>query len=123
LPRRFAAFILSIISQSLFENHSGMLFSSKRPDGEARVLPRWHQRISPVDLRLRSNEARRPFAENPPGGGSFARGRRWLGRYSLLRGCSDLAALATAKIPRRSTPRNFQTGSKTCGHGFVSSEY
>jgi acetyl esterase/lipase len=88
-----------------------MLFSSKRPDGEARVLPHWHQRISLVDLRLRSNEARRPFAENPPGGGSFARDQRWLGRYSPLRGCSGLAALATAKILRRSTPRSFQTGS------------
>ena len=49
--------------------------------------------------------------ENPPGGGSFARGLRWLGRYSPLRGCSDLAVLATAKIPRRSAVRNFQTGS------------
>src|SRR5271170_431994 len=27
-------------------------------------------------------------------------------------GCSDFAALATAKIPRRSTFQNFQTGSK-----------
>ena len=46
------------------------------------------------------------------GGGSFACGRRWLGRYSPLRGCADLAAWATAKIPRRSTPRSFQTGSE-----------
>ncbi len=49
--------------------------------------------------------------ENPTGGGSFVRGLRWLGPYSPLRGCSDLAALAAAKIPRRSTPRSFQTGS------------
>jgi hypothetical protein len=98
--------------ESLFKNYPGMLFSSKRPDGEARVLPHWHQRISLVDLRLRSNEARRLFAENPWGGGSFARDQRWLGRYSALRGCSDLAALATAKILRRSIPRSFQTGSE-----------
>src|SRR5204863_6554454 len=52
------------------------------------------------------------FRENPPGGGSFDCGRRWLGRHSPLRGCSGLAALATAKIPRRRTPPNFQTGSK-----------
>jgi hypothetical protein len=52
------------------------------------------------------------FFENPPGGGSFARGRRWLGRYSPLRGCSDLAALATAKIPRPSTLPSFQAGSR-----------
>jgi len=94
-------------TKSLLENHPGMLFSSKRPDGEAR-----RRGISLVDPRLRSNKARRPFAENPPGGGSFARGQRWLGHYSPLRGCSDLAALATAKILRRSTPRSFQTGSK-----------
>ena len=52
------------------------------------------------------------FRENPLGGGSFGRGPRWLGRHSPLRGCSGLAALATAKIPCRRTPRNFQTGSK-----------
>ncbi len=53
--------------------------------------------------------------ENPPGGGSFVRGRRWLVPYSPLRGCSELAALATAKIPRRSAPRSFQTGSQRRG--------
>src|SRR5216684_459826 len=52
------------------------------------------------------------FRENPPGGGSFVRGRRWLVPYSPLRGCSELAALATAKIPRRSAPRSFQAGSQ-----------
>src|SRR6266436_2441912 len=51
------------------------------------------------------------FPENPLGGGSFVRGRRWLVPYSPLRGCAELAALATAKIPRRSAPRSFQTGS------------
>src|SRR5437879_2077554 len=51
------------------------------------------------------------FPENPPGGGSFARGRRWLVPYSPLRGCSELAALATAKIPRRRPSANFKTGS------------
>ena len=50
--------------------------------------------------------------ENPPGGRSFGCGRRWLGRHSPLRGCSALAALPTSKIPRRSTSRNFQTGSR-----------
>jgi hypothetical protein len=58
------------------------------------------------------NYERAVFSENPPGGGSFARGRCWLGRYSPLRGCSDLAALATVKIPRRSIPRSFQKGSR-----------
>src|SRR5256885_16654996 len=53
-----------------------------------------------------------PFRENPPGGGSFAGGLRWPGPYSPLRGCADLAASATTKIPRRRTLRNFQTGSE-----------
>jgi len=52
------------------------------------------------------------FCENPAGGGSFVRGQRWLGRYSPLRGCSDLAVLATDKIPHRIIPRSFQTGSR-----------
>src|SRR6185436_8069025 len=52
------------------------------------------------------------FCENPPGGGSFAFGLRWLERYSPLRGCSALTALSKAKIPSRRTPRSFQTGSK-----------
>src|SRR5882724_6701340 len=55
--------------------------------------------------------------ENPPGGGSFARGPRWLAPYSPLRGClvpvrKHLAVLATAKAPRRRLPANFKTGSK-----------
>src|SRR6185503_9212300 len=52
------------------------------------------------------------FHENPPGGESFGRGLRWLGSHSPLRGCSDLAASALPKIPRRRTPPNFKTGSK-----------
>ncbi len=50
------------------------------------------------------------FRENPPGGGSFVRGRRWLVPYSPLRGCAE--PLATAKIPRRRPPANFKTGSE-----------
>ena len=55
------------------------------------------------------------FRENPKGGGSFARGRRWLDRHSPLRGCSGLAALAATKIPRRRNPRNFKTRSQSRG--------
>jgi len=40
----------------------GVLFSRQRPDGEAR-----RRRISSLDLRLRSNEARRPLARKPSG--------------------------------------------------------
>jgi len=41
--------------------------------------------------------------ENPSGGGSFGRIRRWLGPYSPQWGCSVLAASVAAKIPRRRT--------------------
>jgi len=94
--------------KSLSENSEGVLFCApgslaRRDEGEYPL----------VGLRLRSNEAREPGTQNPPGGGPFDRGQRWLSRHSPLWGCSDLAALLTAKIPRRSTPPNFQTGSNT----------
>ncbi len=38
------------------------MLSKERPDGEAR-----RRKISPVDLRLRSNKARRPFPRKPSG--------------------------------------------------------
>ncbi|MBM3840534.1 MAG: hypothetical protein FJ398_21740 [Verrucomicrobia bacterium] len=41
----------------------------------------------------------------------------FFGPYSPRWGCSDLAALATAKIPRRRTPRNFRTRSEARGCG------
>src|SRR5262245_21298432 len=56
------------------------------------------------------------------GGGSFGRGRRWLGPYSPLRGCSGVAALAATKIPRRGTPFNFKTGSQHRAGGWQSFE-
>ena len=55
------------------------------------------------------------FQENPPGGGSFVGGLRWLGRCSPLRGCAGLTAWATTKIPPRRTPRSFRTGSESWG--------
>jgi acetoin:2,6-dichlorophenolindophenol oxidoreductase subunit alpha len=63
----------------------------------------WHENPSTFAQKLRWDR---------PGGGAFARRLRWLVPYSPLRGCSELAALPAAKIPRRSTTRNFQTGSK-----------
>jgi hypothetical protein len=51
--------------------------------------------------------------ENPPGGASFAHGRRWLVAYSPLWGCSQLAALAMAKIRCRRPAFYFDTGSKS----------
>jgi len=50
-------------------------------------------------------------SENPPGGGAFAFGLRWFVPYSPLWGCAEQSASPKAKIPSRSTPRNFQTGS------------
>jgi len=93
--------------KSLFENYTGCYFCAKgwmarRDEGE---YPSW----------IFDRGATKPdglWRKNPPGGGSFARGRCWLGHYSPLRGCAGLAALAAAKIPRRSASRSFQAGSK-----------
>src|SRR5436190_12182178 len=93
-------------AKSLSENSEGCCFCgtgwmARRDEGE---YPSWifdRGATKPAGL----------FRENPPGGGSFVRGRRWLSPYSPLRGCADFAALATAKIPRRSTLPNFQKGS------------
>src|ERR1700722_1520363 len=60
----------------------------------------------------RATKPDRPWRRNPSGGGSFGRGLRWLVPYSPLRGCSELAALSRAKIPRRRHPRIFETGSE-----------
>src|SRR6266849_6425352 len=47
------------------------------------------------------------FRESPPGGGSFVRGRRWLGRHSPLRGAArGHCALAAAKTSRRRSSRS-----------------
>jgi len=53
----------------------------------------------------------RHSVENPPGGGAFGCDLRWLDHYSPLRGCAGLAALAAAKIPRRTIVSNFSTDS------------
>jgi hypothetical protein len=87
------------------------LLSDKRLDGEAR-----RRKIPFMGLRLRSNEARRAFGDNPSGGGSFARALRWLGRYSPRWGCASLAALPTVKISRCSTRRSFESDSLNAPH-------
>src|SRR2546426_11149139 len=92
----------------------GALFSGKRPDGrrDEGGAARGHHGATPKAFASRAN-ADGLFPENPPGGGSFVRGRRWLVPYSPLRGAArGHCALATAKIPRRSAPRSFQTGSE-----------
>jgi len=53
---------LPLLAKSVSENSAGPLFSRQRPDGEAR-----RRRISSLDLRLRSNKARRPLARKPSG--------------------------------------------------------
>src|SRR5437899_1942770 len=70
--------------------------------------------LHPMEAREKSRSLMQPSLcrENPPGGGSFVRGRRWLVPYSPLRGCAELAALATGKIPRRRPPANFKAGSE-----------
>src|SRR5258708_4847713 len=82
---------------------AGGLFSGNSPDGEARrgasarapAYPPW----------VCDRGATKPsglLPENPPGGRSYVRGRRWLAPYNPLRGCSvpvrkHLAAFAPAK--------------------------
>jgi len=53
---------LSFVPLERVRKFRGVLFSRQRPDGEAR-----RRRISSLDLRLRSNEARRPLARKPSG--------------------------------------------------------
>src|SRR5579859_2816460 len=77
------------------------------------VLPHGHLHTPPAVCDRGATKPDGLLPENPPGGGSFVRGRRWLAPHSPLRGCSELAALATAKIPRRRPPANFKTGSQT----------
>ena len=101
--------------ESMLENSEGCWFwgegwMARRNEGE---YPLWvfdRGATKPAGL----------IRENPPGGSSFVEGRCWLGHHPARagRGCfdcqsgADLAALATAKIPRRSAPRSFQTGSQ-----------
>jgi len=107
-PAGALGFRLILMSKSLIENSKGRCFRrngrmARRDEGK-------------YPWRIFDWGATNPgghFFENPSGGGSFARGQRWLGPYSPHRGCSAQAALAPAKIPHRSTPCNFQTGSNT----------
>jgi len=68
------------------------------------VLPHGYQHTPPAVCDRGATKPGGLLPENPPGGGSFVRGLCWLVPYSPLRGCSELAALATAKIPRRRPP-------------------
>ena len=49
-------------------------------------------------------------------------GRLWLGPHSPPWGCSGLAAWATARIPRRTSPSSFRTGFKDNSVLFLSSD-
>ncbi|EEF62732.1 hypothetical protein Cflav_PD5367 [Pedosphaera parvula Ellin514] len=106
MPKEISEWQEGFWFKSLILKLGRVLFSRKRPDGKAR-----RRRISLVDLRLRSNAARRPLARKPSGRRCF-----WpqpaLARPSRWRGCSGLADLAAAKIPNRSTLPNFKSGSK-----------
>ncbi len=55
--------------------------------------------LHPMEEREKSRSLMQPglFRENPPGGGSFVRGRRWFGRHSPLRG----AARGQGRLGRR----------------------
>src|SRR2546425_5425706 len=96
--------------RACLETTRGAVFGEKAGWRDEGGAARGHHGATPKTFASRAKPDGL-FRENPPGGGSFVRGRRWLAPYSPLRGCAELAALATAKIPRRSAPRSFQTGS------------
>ena len=74
--------------KSLSGNSEGSCFRANGPMArrEEGAYPSWV-----CDRRATKRAGR--WRGNPPGGGSFAGGRRWLGRCSPLRGCVALAAL------------------------------
>ena len=145
--------------QSLSENSEGSCFRAKgwmarREEGDCSARERttiFGESVlqglgSPYPWWIFDRRATKPgslLRENPPGGGSFACGLRWLGPGSPLWGwpsqgqqvsrpketfasrnvVSDLAALAAAKIPRRRIPRNFQTGSYALRQPSTKSRY
>src|SRR5260370_17907808 len=103
---RRAGFVL----RACLETRRGAVFGEKagwRNEGGA---ARGHHGATPKAFASRAKPDGL-FPENPPGGGSFVRGRRWLVPYSPPRGGADPAALSTAKIPRPSAPRSFQSRS------------
>src|SRR5712692_6828652 len=97
-------------AQSLFQNSQGACFRAK-----SRMARRDEGAYPPAGAARGHHGATKPdglLPENPPGGGSFVRSRRWLVPYSPLRALrAAKAALATAKIPRRRPPANFKAGS------------
>jgi len=96
-----------LLTQRMYENSEGSCFRGNGPGArrEEGASPSWG-----FDRGAMKPAGR--FHENLPGGGPFAGGRRWLGRYSPLRGCASLAAWPAAKNPHRRTPRSFRTGSQ-----------
>src|SRR4030095_10108423 len=91
-------------SQSVSENSNGSCFRAKGP-----MARRDEGAYPPVVCERGATTPAGPWRQNPSGGGPFVLGRRWLGRYSPLRGCSRLAALAPAQTPRRRTQRHFES--------------
>ena len=104
--------------ESLSENSEGCCFRAKSwmARRDEREYPPWvfdRGATKPGGFLLENPSAVACWAmAGKSGRGSFVCGPRWLGRHSPLRGYSSLAALPTPKIPRRNTPRNFQTGSE-----------
>src|SRR3989475_9373305 len=98
--------------RACLETTRGAVFGEKAGWRDEGGTARGHHGATPKTFASRAKPDGL-FRENPPGGGSFVRGRRWLAPYSPLRGAArGHCALATAKIPRRSGPRSFQTGSQ-----------
>jgi hypothetical protein len=98
---------MDIAAESLFQKSESACFGAKAG------MARRNERAYPTGVCKRgATKPDRPWRRNPAGGGSFGQGRCWLVPYSPLRGCSKLAALSPAKIPRRTHTRIFETGSE-----------
>src|SRR2546426_5786899 len=82
-------------AESLSENCVGSCFRGKgcmARTSASSVEPRDEGTYPPGVCDRGTTKPGGLFRENPPGGGSFGGGPRWLGRHSPLRGCSGLAA-------------------------------
>src|SRR5713226_3146615 len=88
-PTRTGLWPVVRVRKSLFGNYEGRCFRGKgrmarRDEGGA---ARGHHGATPKAFASRAKPDGL-FPENPPGGGSFVRGRRWLVPYSPLRGAA-----------------------------------
>jgi len=82
--------------RACLETTRGAVFGEKAGWRDEGGAARGHHRATPKAFASRAKRDGL-FRENPPGGGSFVRGRRWFARHSPLRG----AARGQGRLGRR----------------------